>query len=280
MSTCNAKLFAFLRAISKVFFRSAETGPIETNEKLRRFVRYKNEHSKLPGWFLDEAQAVWDCLLCFQGKKEIVGNMLEIGNWKGKSAACSALHAGQDETCVYVDRMILTELRDTIGSIRESNNLFLQVSSAVLPDLPQVMQMGPTFRWIHIDGEHSGEAVRRDLEVANHLLSEKGIICVDDFPSCAYPQINFAVTEFLSKHPSLTMIACGHNKGYICRQQSAIYYLTFIKNELHKEMCARGASVTIWKSGRPSDLNCFGITDRVEMFDYRGPDWNPREISI
>ena len=76
------------------------------------------------------------------------------------------------------------------------------------------------------------------------------------------------------------MVACGHNKGYICRADRSNDYLVFIKNELHREMSARGAEVTIWKSGRPGDWNCFGITDRVEMFDYRGPDWNPLAIEI
>ena len=276
----NAKRRAIVRVALQAFSGTTATDPFDTHEELRILTRYRQEFSELPGWFLWEAQVAWDCLLCFQDKQKIRGNMLEIGVWRGKSAALSTLHASQDETCAYIDRMMLAEFKNAIGLIRRSNNLFLEMSSESLPGMPEVMQMGSTFRWIHIDGEHSGESVRRDLTVAHRLLAEEGILCVDDFPSCAYPQINFAVTEFLRQHPNLTMFACGHNKGYICHAESAAKYLGFIKNELHREMSSRGAEVTIWKSGRPADSNCFGITDRVEMFDYRGPDWNPRLIEI
>jgi len=268
------------RAMGRALSGSPTDGPSCGSEELRAFTRYQTEFSKIPGWFLPQAQVAWDCLLAFQGQQDICGNMLEIGVWKGKSAALSTLHARPDETCVYADRLMLSEFKDSMGLIRQSNNLFLEVLSEALPDMPQVMQKGSTFRWIHIDGEHSGEAVWQDLTVADGLLSDKGMLCVDDFPNCAYPQVHFAVVEFLDQHPHLTMVACGHNKGYICHADSAPLYLVFIKDELHRQMKARGAEVTIWKSGRPADRNCFGITDRVEMFDYRGPDWDPRKIEI
>ena len=145
----NAKRRAIVRVALQAFSGTA-TDPFDTHEELRILTRYRQEFSELPGWFLWEAQVAWDCLLCFQDKQDIRGNMLEIGVWRGKSAALSTLHARQDKTCAYIDR----------------------------------------------------------------------------------------------------------------------------------EMSARGAEVTIWKSGRPTDSNCFGITDRVEMFEYRGPDWNPRLIEI
>ena len=268
------------RAVGRAFSGSTTDSSYTGSQELRAFTRYQIEFSNLPGWFLPQAQAAWDCFLAFQGQQDIHGNMLEIGVWKGKSAALSTLHARANESCIYVDRLMLSEFKETIGLIRQSNHLFLEVASESLPAMPQVMQRGATFRWIHIDGEHSGEAVWRDLAVADELLSDKGMLCIDDFPSCAYPQVNFAVVEFLAQHPHLTMVACGHNKGYICRAEIAPLYLVFIKDELHRQMKARGVDVTIWKSGRPADRNCFGITDRVELFDYRGPDWAPGKIEI
>ena len=251
------------------------------NEPLKStYAHYQQTFSEVPGWFLPEAQAAWDCLLAFQTDQKIQGPLLEIGVWRGKSAALSTLHAEPNETCVYVDRLMLAEFKELIGRIRTSGTLFLEILSECLLSQPQVTKLGATFRWIHIDGEHSGEAVRNDLRVAESLLADDGMICVDDFPSSAYPQVNFAVVEFLSQHPQITMVACGHNKGYICRRESAPRYLQFIKNELHRDMVQRGSEVTIWKSGRPDDANCFGITDRVEQFDYRGPDWNPGTIEI
>lgn len=280
VSAIRAKQRSITRATSKLFSKGYSAPPTEAGRIHRTLCRYRQQFSKTPGWFLDEAQVAWDCLFSYQEQQHICGNLMEIGVWRGKSAALSTLHARSDETCVYVDPIMLAEFKDTIGLIRHSNSIFVESSSEVLPETPHVMQMESTFRWIHIDGEHSGESVQRDLTVALGLIAEDGLICIDDFPSCAYPQIIVAVTEFLRRHPQLTMIMCGHNKGYICCESSSETYRKFIRDNLHREMSNRGADVTIWKSGRPSDWNCFGITDRVERFDYRGPDWNPRKIEI
>jgi len=279
-SAIQAKRRSIVRKASNLFSKTSSVPPTSTDPGHRTLSRYRQQFSETPGWFLAEAQVAWDCLFCFQEQQHIHGNLLEIGVWRGKSATLSALHARSDETCVYVDPIMLAEFKDTIGLIRHPNSMFVESSSEVLPENPQVMQMGSTFRWIHIDGEHSGESVQRDLTVALDLIAEDGLICIDDFPSCAYPQIIVAVTEFLRQHPQSTMILCGHNKGYICCTSIAETYRKFIRDNLHREMSNRGANVTIWKSGRPSDWNCFGITDRVEKFDYRGPDWNPRKIEI
>ncbi len=139
--------------------------------------------------------------------------------------------------------------------------------------------MARTFRWIHIDGEHTGAAVKHDLSLSRHLLRHDGIIVVGDFFSSAYPQITFEVIAFLRKNPKFKAFICGHNKAYLCRRASYQKYLHYVKNELYRDMKSRGVDqVTIWKTDLADDLNCFGITDRVQQFDYRGPDHRPLKI--
>ena len=250
------------------------------SDDLEIFRVYDRDYFNLPGWFQKEAAAMWDCLLRFQFQQNIAGHLLEIGAWKGKSATCFALHAGDDEYCVIADRIILSEMKDTVGTIRKSHNLFIQGLSSELRNHSRLMQFGSAFRWIHIDGEHSGEAIKQDLSLAHDLINDRGIICVDDVPSNAYPQVYFAVVEYLVHHPDLAMFAAGHNKCYICRHTAAPIYLKYIRKQMHQAMTDRGVWVTIWKSGRPADCDCFGITDLVEDYDYRGPDWNPGHIDF
>ena len=42
-------------------------------------------------------------------------------------------------------------------------------------------------RWFHIDGEHTGTAVYRELEFANRIVNTEGIVVIDDFFSPRYP---------------------------------------------------------------------------------------------
>ena len=245
---------------------------------LEIFEAYHRDYYSLPGWFIKGAAVLWDCLLSFQNQQAINGNFLEIGCWKGKSATCSTMFAADDEYCVFSDRIILPELKDSLSQIRKTKNLFVEGLSSELASNKQFAELGSNFRWIHIDGEHSGEAITQDLSLAHEMLGELGIISVDDVPSAAYPQLFYAVVEYLSKNPDLTMFACGHNKIYLCRKSAAPTYLHYIRDHLHSEMKRRDFDATIWKSGRPGDLNSFGITNRQGNYDYRGPDWDPLKI--
>ncbi len=246
------------------------------------FERYRSEFEALPGWFSREATALWDSLLTRQDTAGVMGNLLEIGVWKGKSAALSTMHARPDEHCVLVDVLPLTEAQAAIGRIRTENMHYLVMPSS---DLTKTNLMGGdarTFRWIHIDGEHSGPAVSNDLEIANVLLSDRGVLVLDDFFNPIYPQVTRAALRFLDARPyDLTLFLCGFNKGYICRPRAAREYLEYIKGRLHGDMAERGCpEVTVFKTTDTADMNCFGIGPRMQDFDYRGPDWAQKDIAI
>ena len=52
---------------------------------------------------------------------------------------------------------------------------YLQEQSQFLARHPFVSQGIRAFGWIHVDGEHSGQAVTNDLEIVDHLLSDRGV---------------------------------------------------------------------------------------------------------
>jgi hypothetical protein len=128
----------------------------------------------------------------------------------------------------------------------------------------------------------SGQAVANDLDVGNRLLGDRGIIAIDDFMDCQYPQVTRQTFEYLSSHRSdLQLFLCGFNKGYMCRPEAARLYLTFLKESFYGEMSGRGHNqVTIFKTAYPSDMNCFGIGNRREGWDYWGPDDDETTIPI
>lgn len=239
--------------------------------------QFRRSFADVPGWFNEPDICIWDSLLTFQSRSMVRGNFLEIGVWMGRSALLSTLHSAKSEQCVFVDLTPTDEAKVRLESVRDSGLHFLHANSRDL--VPEMLpaSVPPSYRWIHIDGEHSGGAVAHDLALASSLLGERGIITVDDFFAPVYPQITFAVIDYIRAHPeSLTMFLCGFSKGYLCRPSDSHWLLEYVATELSDDMVERGSPpFTLFKTADPLDLNCFGIDQRRSKDAFRGPDNNP-----
>jgi Methyltransferase domain len=223
----------------------------------------------------------WDILLSRQDDLGVAGDLLEIGVLNGKSATLIALYARAHEKLVLVDPALRREAVAAVESIHANNNVHVRDFSQNLRRHPEMADRHGCFRWIHIDGEHSGPAVRNDLEIAVELVAPGGIICLDDFFTPAYPQITAAVFEFLaSRRGRLQLFLVGYNKGYICNAEDAPGMLAFLRDEVPHEYARREFEVTLWKTADPSDMNCFGVTPHVQNAVCRGPDRAPHTLPI
>lgn len=236
--------------------------------------RYRQRFAVVKGWFPESSAAVWDCLLTFQRESGIRGDLMEVGVWKGKSAGMLALHCGAEERCLLVDPRPMGAARDVIA--REVPGVackYVEEPSEALWRKPFFYRLARSFRWVHLDGEHSLEGVIEDLRIADHLLSARGLVSLDDFFSPAYPQVTEAVYRYLSATPGrFSLMLCGFKKGYLCRPRAAGEYLEFCRHGLNAEMARRGFSkLTIWNT-EPTGGHAIGITERFENFEYRGPD--------
>jgi methyltransferase family protein len=256
-------------------------GAVEFATKI--YERYVQSCATVPGWFFPVSAAIWDTLLSYQVENNIRGNLMEIGVYKGKSAVMAALHSQANETCILVDPMPLDDVRQRIEYlVPQTQCQYLQEKSQYLLRYAFLTEAARDFRWIHIDGEHTAEAVSNDLSIAETLLCDRGILAVDDFFSPSYPQITLAVFRFLEANPNrLALILCGYNKGYLCRPKAAREYLTFIRSSLYPNLAKRNCQrVTVCKTTEPADMNTFGVIERFNDMDYRGPDWDLQNIYI
>jgi predicted O-methyltransferase YrrM len=250
-------------------------------EDLRPFHRYMTEYGSIEGWFKEGAIATWDSLLAHQTALDVRGNLMEIGVAKGKSAALMALRSRAEETCVFIDLAIRRQAIDVIETIRTENNVWLQDASQNVRTDARIGSRAGTFRWIHVDGEHSGRAVLNDLDIAGRALSPEGVICLDDFMSPAYPQVTMSAFRFLDQREEFSLFLNGFNKGYICRRGFAPTYLRFLKERMFRELERRRfTDVTVWKTTDPDDMNCFGQTRKYLHYDSKGPDWAPHTVPI
>ncbi len=256
-------------------FRSAE----------RRFQDYLAVHSVTEGWFRLESAAIWDALLARQKTAGIEGHLLEIGVWHGKSAALLASHLNTAmETCVLVDlHMERERVEETLNRTDADLSAvrLLPTDSRRLPLDPLMVEGFRAFRWIHIDGEHTGDAVTNDMAVANSLLSADGVVVVDDFFSWMYPQITEAVFRYVRANPDhFALFLCGFNKAYLARPHRSHEWLAFCRDGLSVALEARDVETTLSKTTYPGEMNVFGIGPRGHGRAQRGPDWDPDTIRI
>ena len=236
-----------------------------------------------PGYFMPEAAATWDALLDFQESSGLRGVLGEIGVYYAKSASLLALHVRDEELLLLIDQGFPPEARALLTGLVPPERLRLvQKRSSQIVSLPEATSLARRFRWFHIDGEHTGEAVVNDLDLACRWVDDSGIVCLDDFFNPMYPQVTAAAFHFLARRAyELTLFLCGHNKGYLCRPMAAPRYLAAIATDLVSELARRGVrNITVCKTTAPSDMNCFGVTFRFADRDYYGLDSDPSRLLL
>ncbi len=239
--------------------------------------RYLKEFPNIPGFFTPESMAVWEFLLGAQDELRVRGDFLEIGVYKGRSAALGALHLRPEESCVLIDINSVDDVARMIRSFHPANNITLQCYSAEAFHHPEVRNRAGKFRWLHVDGDHTGYSTLQDIRLAESVMSPAGIICVDDFFNFRYPQLTAAVYRFLFERSiDFRMLLCAENKCYICRAGAYAMYERLIRARF-APVCVKNKR-QLNKTSYSSDWGCFSMSWHEGGPDIQGIDTNPSEI--
>lgn len=177
---------------------------------------YYAELDSVPGWF-DRLDFRLFCELAqWQSDRDITGDTLEIGAYRGKSAILLGLLCGKDENLIVCDLFEALEQapQDRVenerwygqGALRahfeaeylkrhHALPIVLPVASSELTrvDIPS------SLRFIHIDGSHLFDAVRLDLSLAHQLSSDGAIVALDDYARAHAPGVAPAVWDAHSR---------------------------------------------------------------------------------
>lgn len=250
-----------------------------SNSKL---VKFHELEVKIPGFILNQSIALWDALLCYQAEHHLLGDMVEIGVYKGRSALISSLHLREQEKFSLVDGTPwIEEARNNLDPILNNRGCYIQKMSYDL-DIEYIKNIRHKCRWIHIDGEHTGRAVINDLESCEQMLSDDGILVLDDFFNPMYPQLTEAAFSFLGRNKfKLSMFLCGWNKAYLARPLFVVRYRDFIRQHLASELHLRDIhDFTITKTSTLDESTSFGICHRFSDRDYYGLDSDPDYLPI
>lgn len=237
------------------------------------------------GWFFWESAAIWDSLLRFQARSDVGGPMLEIGVHHGLSAALLLLHAGPGEQAMLVDRHPKDEqVRRAFRRLPEAARraaIRIEADSRNLLAAAQVTIHRGEYRWIHVDGEHSSEALRNDLEIADELLGEEGVLCVDDIFNVLYPHLTETLFRAVRENQDRYRIfLLGYHKAYLARPQHLRRHLDHCPADLLDDLQAAGVRATLSKKATNEEWSAFSISGRQRGWPrLLGPDGTDSEFA-
>jgi hypothetical protein len=233
----------------------------------------------IPGWFAFQSYCVFRALLDRQ--QDLRGDLFEIGVWRGRSAAVLATYRKADEKLHLCDlRLDEPAVQAAIRSVgaEPANIVALSGPSSELPGKLDLKAMFQTVRWFHIDGEHTGASVYRELELAHAVVNAGGIVVIDDFFSPRYPANTTEAVRYIEKNPfHFRLLAVAFNKAYFCRPEAVAGYMDYLAEDMNIVMRRYGLRATIFKTTGPWDSDAVGIMDFVEEAGpITGPDSEPQ----
>jgi predicted O-methyltransferase YrrM len=218
---------------------------------------------RIEGMFSPFSIAVMDMMLSFQESQPAKGDILEIGTYKGKSAALLGRHLRNEERLTLVD---IADYLDpaAVAPFKSRTDFILSDSSKLRKSLPRYRDRKRTFRFIHIDASHGYEETFRELELANELLAPLGIISLDDFTNLNYSQNIAAIFKYLYTAGSdLVMLLTTDEKGYLCRRMDFDLYSDLILQLSIAEMNSRNIDTVLARTSYGTEYKAFYLRHRL-----------------
>jgi len=157
--------------------------------------------------------------------------VLEIGTWKGGWAIFMAENdRSRKIVCIdpYPNLAHIKDIFLEIAQRRAKNQivLFERVEQALAKKFQ-------SFDVIHLDGEHSQEAVERDLKSTAPLLNPNGLYIIDDLFYHSFPGVTAATFQFIDKL-ELSPFLFSEKKLYLCKKSHYEQYYTKARQMLNE----------------------------------------------
>lgn len=246
-----------------------------------RFLKVAGQAQKIHGMFSPLSMAVMDMMLAFQESIVARGDILEIGIFKGKSAALLGTHLRDGERLTLVD---VEDILDPAAAapFADKVDLILAPSSQLRTAMPRYEERRGTFRFIHIDASHDFEDTFHELAMAEELLAPRGIISMDDFANLHYAQNIAAIFKYLYSTPtSLMLPLVTDEKCYLCHKDSFEEFSDFVLRRALAEMQSRGITATLARTSGSHAFKAFYLRERTPEDDgafYGRSIYTPRIV--
>lgn len=175
--------------------------------------------------------------------------VLEVGVFRGGWTGSLAVNSPLDVQFVGIDPYpgaddVRADMQARINALGVGDRYRHFDSWTEFLELEPQLTSSASVALIHIDGEHTQSAVRTDLEMAASVLSNRGIIVLDDISNPWFPGIPAATFDFLAKQ-DFALLIYSRTKAYICRRAAHAH----LSSSLRKNLLSRQLVVQdfIWQ---------------------------------
>jgi len=202
------------------------------------FSKTKEISDSIEGMLSPFSMAAMDSLLTFQADLHIDGDMVELGVFRGKSAAILAGRLAGNEGLHLYD---IADYFDRSALGKTGANLSFHIGSTLDLRTGDFRDRKRAIRFCHVDASHMFEPTLHEMALADYMLAEDGILCLDDYTNLNYSQILAATFKYLfTRRTDLTMFMVTDEKAYLCRRKMFPKYAGFVLNSMIKSMAERG----------------------------------------
>jgi len=180
------------------------------------------------------AAAICARLLRLQGEEGVTGPIAEIGAFEGRFfiALAHALEPGEIALAIDIFEWPDAGVEQRFEANCERYGIAPQRRRTIKIDAGTMAPAdlighadGARLRLIHIDGEHSRQALAKDLALATACLGEGGLIVLDDMLHPGYPTLMVAVQAYLEANPEIVPLCIidretivGATKFVLCQR--------------------------------------------------------------
>jgi hypothetical protein len=185
------------------------------------------------------AAAISAWCLIHQAAHGIKGHVVEIGAFEGRFLIALALALQEGERAFGMDTFTWPNDRLEALFIAHGAHHGLtapryvpwRANSGELTVKQFAAHIGGTARFVHIDGDHSPEALTHDLALAEAVIHPMGLICLDDMLHPGYPFLVTAVNDWLANKPDWRLMCVidredivAAAKFLLCRTEAVPLY--------------------------------------------------------
>jgi Methyltransferase domain len=204
-------------------------------------------HRGVAGWLNEGAISAAIAFAKWQEENNVFGDVAEIGVHHGKFFILLANLRRDHERAFAVDvfedqqfnpdnsgRGDLSRFRDNLRLYTDGIGLeIIKKDSIQLTRGDFYRGKRSNIRLFSVDGSHTAGHTFSDLTKAAQLLTEGGVIFLDDFYNPDWPGVQEGFYRFLANSSiDVVPFAYGNHKIYLCKKAYHVRYLSFVESDL------------------------------------------------
>ena len=205
-------------------------------------------YESVEGWLQPGATSLIWSLIEVQKYERISGDIAEIGVWHGKLFILLSLSLAPSEKASAVDPFDMPGYPNFVAAFQRTLAEFEippekvvthQMKSQQIPLGRASSFLGERVRLISLDGDHRRASIVHDLRLSKEVLSDFGVVVVDDIFSAWVPSVTEGIIDFLRQEAGDLVpfavaasdgpLTTGCAKVFLCKRSAESFYTDYLR---------------------------------------------------